>query len=88
MTSLSATLASRVGDFVRDGPELPFAEIETAHLIEGERACPSSSEHSELMAGLVDGAVAVEAFRDGKSWRVGGVVRDPTGVVRKNSIRR
>ena len=32
MTSLSANLASRVGNFVRHGPELPFAEIETAHI--------------------------------------------------------
>src|SRR5580765_6285989 len=48
-----------------DGVELPVAQVELLHFGEGHGACTDAVEDRDLVAALVGGTVAVEAFGDG-----------------------
>src|SRR5579859_1683251 len=41
-------------------------EVEGAHLVAIERPSAAAAEDGELIAGFVDGAIAVDAFRNGE----------------------
>lgn len=53
---------------VGDGVELAGAEVHAFEFGGVEGAGATAAEDSELVAALVDGAVAVDAFRDSERW--------------------
>src|ERR1051325_10053312 len=59
--------------------ELPVAQVEPLHLGERHGARADAVEDRDLIAALVDGAVAVEGFRDGE--------RGPVRVARGDEAR-
>src|SRR5262245_2575007 len=66
-----------IGWVVRHGPDAALSQVELLLLREGERTGADAAEDADLVAALVDGAVAVEAAADGEGFaafgdRVGG----------------
>ena len=60
--------------FVFDIPGLSFVvEIQPLHLFEIEWPRTAAAEHGDLLAGLVDAAIAIEAFRE-RQGRARGLV--------------
>jgi hypothetical protein len=60
-----------VGDGVEPGAAGVRTEVETVGFGTIERAGAAAAEDGELVAGFVDGAVAVDAFGDGEGRAVG-----------------
>src|SRR5215467_15266885 len=73
MTERRRARAARQGfSFVLHGPDVPVRpHVKALHLLARERARADPAEHRDLAAGLVDRAVAVEAFGERDRGRSG-----------------
>jgi len=58
-------------DFVGDGVEVAVAEVEALRFGVIEGTSTAAAKDGELVAGFIDGPVAIYAFRDGKGWTFG-----------------
>src|SRR5271168_64260 len=70
-----------LGRLIGDGIRLVGAgvDVELANFVAVERTGAAAAEDGELIAGLVDGAVAVDAFGDGESGAFGMAGGDELG---------
>ena len=58
-------------DFVGDGVEVAVAEVEALRFGVIEGASTAAAKDGELVAGFIDGPVAINAFGDGQGWTFG-----------------
>src|SRR5258706_15647971 len=65
---------------VADGPEAAVSHVHLPYLRERERMRAAAAEDAELVAALVDGAVAVEALADRERGAVRPLRRDQNRV--------